>query len=147
VEEVVIPYKPMTDEEDKKELYFSFPQVLIMNPKYKISHSAIVLYAILRNKRNLSKNNKDRYRDSDGIFVIFTRDQLSKLMNVNVSSVVKYFKELTQYGLVNEVRRGLGKANKIYFGSVDASNWSDELDNFNHETVETEDLDGGGKKS
>ena len=90
------------------------PKSLFNNQIYKgLSLGSKLLYSILRDRLDLSiKNN---WQDKEGyIYLIFSIEELSNILDAGERSVIRYKKSLVKYGLIYEKRLGQGKHNWIY---------------------------------
>ena len=99
---------------ESKERFYKLPKELVNHPKYKkLSSNARIMYAILRDRTELSY--KNNWLDEQGhVYIIFTVDSLKKLLNVGHTTVVKIKKELADMSLLEESRLGMNKPNRIY---------------------------------
>lgn len=81
-----------------------------------LSCEAKVLYGLLLDRTSLSIRN--RWLDEeDRVYIIFTIEEVSEMLNCGVQKAVKLLKELdcrTGIGLIEKKRLGLGKPNIIY---------------------------------
>ncbi|NMB98095.1 MAG: hypothetical protein GYA02_16080 [Clostridiaceae bacterium] len=94
--------------------FYQVPKALMENPIYKdISMSAKLVYAILRDRQDLSiKNN---WLDKNGkIYFYFDCRKLSELCNISTSTLNRYKKELINAELLLSKRQGQGKPNIMY---------------------------------
>jgi len=94
--------------------FYQTPKALFNNPKYKgLSLGPKLMYSILRDRLDISiKNN---WKDEKGyIYLIFSIEDLSGLLEINKETVITYKKELVKYGLIIDKRLGQGKSNRIY---------------------------------
>lgn len=103
--------------EPKQYLFYSIPQLLFTDEKFKfLSCEAKVLYGLLLDRAGLSVKND--WKDSDGkIYVYFSRDEVCEMLGCRNDKAAKIFAELDDekgIGLVQRVRQGLGKPYKIY---------------------------------
>lgn len=104
----------------KNEEFIQFPRWLITEDKYKgLSNDAKVAFALLKDRFRLSihtfHEGNDSFIDEDGsIYCVYTLKQLMELLNLSDKTVTKAKKELIKVGLLEEVRRGQGKANRYY---------------------------------
>lgn len=108
------PDRFYTAQEEVTIRFYRVPKVLFKNPKYKcLSLGPKLTYSILRDRLDLSiKNN---WQDEKGyIYLIFSIEELSNILNAGERSVVRYKKSLIKYGLIYEKRLGQGKPNWIY---------------------------------
>jgi len=105
----------MFSKDDQETLrFFQLPKNLYENPIYKeVSNGAKIMYAILRDRQDLSVFNN--WVDDDGfIFFYYDGDSLSDYLNVSRTTIQKYKKELINYGLMYQKRQGQGKPNMMY---------------------------------
>ena len=108
------PERFYTDKEEVTIRFFQVPKSLFNNPAYKsLSLGPKLMYSILRDRLDLSiKNNwKDEKRY---IYLIFSIDELSKLLEINKETVTTYKRKLVKYKLILDKRLGQGKPNRIY---------------------------------
>jgi len=94
--------------------FYQTPKALFKNPKYKgLSLGPKLMYSILRDRLDLSiKNN---WKDKNGfIYLVFSRDELSTLLEINKETVTNYKRKLVRYRLIIDKRLGQGKSNRIY---------------------------------
>ena len=110
------------------EKFYRLPKRLFMDNRFrKMTNSAKVLYMILLDRRCLSECNGDAWRDEYGVtFIIFTIEEIMKLMHLGNKKINKMLKELEEHGLVYRRHQGLGKPNKIYVHDLlkaENSNW------------------------
>ncbi|WP_019793946.1 replication initiator protein A, partial [Streptococcus sobrinus] len=77
-----------------------------------------LMYAIFLNRFQLSiKNN---WVDDKGfVYLIYTIDELCKILGYGKNKVIKLKKELAKYNLLEEVRQGLNQPNLIYLQNVE----------------------------
>lgn len=111
-----IPYKA---NECFEHLYYQIPMELFFNKNYKnkLNSDSKILYAFLLDRLSLSQKNHwidEEYK----IYLIFTREEVQEKLNLSDKTVTKAFKQLSNVGLVEEKRQGLGKPNLIYVGKI-----------------------------
>ncbi|HFN8439579.1 TPA: replication initiator protein A [Staphylococcus aureus] len=97
-----------------REKFYQLPKVFFTNPKYtKLSNDAKIAYALLKDRLELSiKNN---WVDENGdIFFIFTNENLKAILNCHDGKVTKIKKALSEADLLEQVRCGQGKPNRLY---------------------------------
>lgn len=99
--------------------YYQIPQELFENSLYKdnLNSDSKILYAFLLDRLSLSQKHHwvdENYR----IYLIFTREEVQEKLNLSDKTVTKAFKQLSNIGLVEEKRQGLGKPNLIYVGKI-----------------------------
>ena len=109
-------------DEVKNNVFYQFPQWLLKDEPYKaLGDKAKMMYMLLFDRRTLSIKNK--WYDEDGrIYIIFTIEQFMQELNCSNKAVVKAKKELVEVGLLEEVRQGMNKPNRLYInGSVEST--------------------------
>jgi len=101
--------------------FYMIPKSLFNNDKYKgLSLEAKVVYALLRDRMELSK--KNNWIDENGdIYLLFSRLEIAEALDCSKPHIIKCFKQLIEYGLIEEKRQGLGKPNIIYVCHVEQS--------------------------
>ena len=123
-------------DEVKNNVFYQFPQWLLKDEPYKaLGDKAKMMYMLLFDRRTLSIKNK--WYDEDGrIFMIFTNDQFMKELNCSEKTIIKAKKELSQIGLLKEVRQGINRPNRLYInGTVEST--GQDLKKVQHGTVES----------
>jgi|GEM_PF-2716614 Replication initiator protein A (RepA) N-terminus. len=91
------------------------PDFLFSDPNYNhISNDAKLLYSFLLNRHGLSKKNQDTYSDEQGIYIIYTRENMAIALKCSTKKVTRLMRELRITGLVRERKMGLNKPNHIY---------------------------------
>ncbi|MBE3093210.1 MAG: replication initiator protein A [Actinobacteria bacterium] len=94
--------------------FYQVPKALFKNPVYKgLDLGPKLMYSVLRDRLDLSiKNN---WQDEKGyIYLIFSGEALSILLEINKNTVTKYKRELVKYKLIIDKRIGQGNSNRIY---------------------------------
>ena len=112
-----IPYKA---NECFEHLYYQIPMELFFNTKYKdkLNSDSKILYGFLLNRLTLSA--KSNWIDEDNnIYLIFTRKEVEKLLNLSDKTVTKAFKQLKDCKLIYEKKQGANKPNLIYVGKIE----------------------------
>lgn len=112
-----IPYKA---NECFEHLYYQIPMELFFNTKYKdkLNSDSKILYGFLLNRLTLSAKNNWIDKDNN-IYLIFTRKEVEKLLNLSDKTVTKAFKQLKNCKLIHEKRQGANKPNLIYVGKIE----------------------------
>ncbi|MCJ7507871.1 MAG: replication initiator protein A [candidate division Zixibacteria bacterium] len=103
-----------TEKEEVTLRFYQVPKALFKNPKYKdLSLGPKLMYSILRDRLDLSiKNN---WKDENGfIYLVFSIEELSTLLEINKETVTTYKRKLVRYKLIIDKRLGQGKFNIIY---------------------------------
>ena len=92
----------------------------------RMSNDAKIAYGALYNRCMLSirsyQEGKIDYVDENGsVFLVYTVEDLMDLLDKSKATVQKIKKELTENGLLREVKQGSNKPNRIYLQNVEAS--------------------------
>ena len=87
---------------------------LFKNPAYAgLGLGPKLMYSILRDRLDISINND--WKDKNGyIYLVFSIEELSALLEINKETVTTYKRELVKYRLIIDRRLGQGKSNLIY---------------------------------
>ena len=94
--------------------FYQLPRELVKHERFKgLSDSAKILYSLLRDRVALSAKN-DWVDDLGRVYIIFTLTEIMEDLNCADQKATKSMKELQKIGLIESVRRGLGKPNLIY---------------------------------
>ncbi len=99
---------------------FSFiriPKVLLIEESFSnLSLQAKILYAVLLDRMSLSRRNG--WLDSeDRVFIIYQIKEMGEDLGISEKKVRALMKELTDFGLLEKKRRGLGLPNILYVKS------------------------------
>ena len=96
------------------ERFYLLPKSLFLNPDYTgMSITAKVLYALLRDRMKLSERNQ--WADDNGeIFLLFTQEEIQSVLQISHPTCVKAMKQLQAYGLIDVIRQGVQRPNKVY---------------------------------
>ncbi len=79
------------------------------------------MYSILKDRLDFSV--KNRWKDNSGfIYLVFSVEELSKILDAGIRTVVRYKKSLNKYKLIFEKKMGQGKPNRIYILKPELSN-------------------------
>lgn len=100
-----------------KRRFLQVDMLLLENPLYEgMSEGAVLTYAILRNRMELSKKNPEVYSDDEGyLFLIFTDAELAQILHrKDRKTAAARKKELEKFGLIQTVRMGNQEPNRIY---------------------------------
>ena len=110
----ISPDRFYTEKEEVTLRFYQTPKALFKNTRYKgLSLGSKLMYSILRDRLDMSiKNN---WKDKNGfIYLVFSIEELSKLLEINKETVAAYKKQLVKHGLIIDKRLGQGKSNMIY---------------------------------
>ena len=87
----------------------------------KLSIKAKLLYALLTERQNLSKLSakqhgiQSQFIDANGrLFSIYTNKELMNKINISEPTVINLKKQLIAFGLLEEIRLGKNKPNRLY---------------------------------
>ena len=96
------------------ERFYQIPKSLLINPKYKkVSNTSKIMYAILKDRMELSR--KNGWCDDNGdIYLLFSQEEMADLLGTTKSTIIRNMKELSDTQLIESVRQGLCKPNRIY---------------------------------
>lgn len=93
--------------------FYQLPKWLFKEKYKKISNDAKVLYALLKDRFNISL--KNLWIDKNGnIYLIFTREEMQDMLQCGRDKIAKLMNELIKNNLVEEKKQGMGKPNLIY---------------------------------
>ncbi|MBJ7689312.1 hypothetical protein HAU32_10095 [Weissella confusa] len=110
--------------------FLKMPRALWREEAYKsLRLEAKVAYGLLYDRMGLSFRNyidetktfeeRTRFVDDDGnLFVYWGNDSLEEFLGVKTTTLIKIKKELADCGLIEEVRSGLNKPNRIYVNEL-----------------------------
>lgn len=100
--------------------FYQLPKVVIKSKYYrKLKAEAKLMFMLCRDRLSASLDSTRkgdlRFVDDLGdIFIYYNIEELSEDLGCGRDKVMKLKKELIKYGLIDEVRQGLNKANRIY---------------------------------
>ena len=98
--------------------HMQMPRWLFCDPHYTdMSLEAKVAYTFLLNRYQLSRRNGWVNRHGE-VYIIYTREDLAREMQVSYRKAISCFKELADRKLVWEQRQGRGLPNRIFLAEV-----------------------------
>ena len=102
------------EEESEQFAFYRIPQILFKDEKFaKLSTDAKVLYGLFLNRVSLSK--KNHWIDEQGrVYVYYTLENIQENLHCASQKAMKLLKELESYGLIERVKQGLCKPDRIY---------------------------------
>lgn len=102
------------EEESEQFAFYMIPQILFKDEKFaKLSTDAKVLYGLFLNRVSLSK--KNHWIDDQGrVYVYYTLENIQEDLHCANQKAMKLLKELESYGLIERIKQGLCKPDKIY---------------------------------
>ncbi|MGL5765511.1 MAG: conserved phage C-terminal domain-containing protein [Sarcina sp.] len=100
------------------ELYYQLYKFIVHDKAFKnLSSDAKILYSVMRDRHKLSLENN--WVDDEGnVFIYYSRESMGEDVNKSSKTITKAVNELKKYNLVEEVRQGVNKPNRIYIMSV-----------------------------
>lgn len=104
--------------------FYQLPKVIIGTKYYqRLKAEAKLLFMLCRDRMSASLDSTRkgdlRFVDDDGdIFIYYSIEDLSEDLGCGRAKVIKLKKELIKYGLIDEVRQGVMKGNRIYVKNV-----------------------------
>ena len=100
------------------ERFYQIPKSLFTNDNYKgLGLDAKVIYSFLKDRMELSR--KNNWKDENGdIYLLFTQEEIANILDVSISTISRAMKYLKEYDLIEVVRQGLSKPNKIYIRKI-----------------------------
>lgn len=106
--------EPSLMNEDPEQIYI--PKVLLEHNDFKgIKFKAKLLYSLLLNRLREPLDFIHKGYDGNGAtYVLFKITELCELLNQSKKTVISLKKQLTQYGLIEEVKVGRNLPNRIY---------------------------------
>lgn len=102
-----------TLENIENNLYYTIPKFLFSQEFEDLSNDARILYALLKDKHELSIRNRC-VNENNEVYLEYTRRDMEIMLGLTKPTIVKIVKELIKYGLLEEERTGNQKANRIY---------------------------------
>ncbi|GGE36910.1 DnaD domain protein [Streptococcus himalayensis] len=124
----------ITEKELKQAIeFFKMPKTLYTNPNYSsLSTNAKTMYMLLFDRLKLSYKNNwiDEY---GAIYQRYTVEQFMADLQCSRPTVIKIKKELSDYGLLEEVSGGKGKANILYLHHLESKNLTPTSKNSLHD--------------
>ncbi len=101
---------------NNKSNYYAFLPMLLACSKENINLSprALILYSLMLSRKDLSKRNLRKYRDSNGIFIYFSQEEMSKYLKCSLPTTALALKELISANLVIKENCKNGKSPKYY---------------------------------
>jgi DNA-binding transcriptional regulator YhcF (GntR family) len=109
----MINYKRYKNSDVSAARFYQMPKFLFEGELTNLSNDARVLYSLLKDRHELSLQN--RWINDDGeVYLIFTRENMCSLLGCSQPTVRKAFNQLKEANLVDEERQGMGRPNLIY---------------------------------
>lgn len=100
--------------EIKDESYIKLFKFLFEDEFKELSNDAKILYCHLRDRTQIVERNTCEVDDNGDIYIYFSREETMDKLCIGKDKAIDLFKQLKEYNLIEEVKQGLGKPNKIY---------------------------------
>ena len=96
--------------------FYKFDKWLLAEESLKkLSPTAKLLYMVIKDREEISLKNADKFTDKEGyLFQYFDQVKAGELLGISKNAVIKAFKDLQEYKLIESVRQGQGKPNRLY---------------------------------
>ena len=96
--------------------FYKFDKWLLAEESLKkLSPTAKLLYMVIKDREEISLKNADKFTDKEGyLFQYFDQVTAGELLGISKNAVIKAFKDLQEYKLIEVVRQGQGKPNRLY---------------------------------
>ena len=96
--------------------FYKFPKWLLAEGNLKkLSPQAKLLYMVIMDREELSLKNAENFTDKEGyLFQYFDQVKAGELLGLSKNAIIKAFKDLQEYKLIEVVRQGQGKPNRLY---------------------------------
>ena len=96
--------------------FYKFDKWLLAEESLKkLSPTAKLLYMVIKDREEISLKNADKFTDKEGyLFQYFDQVKAGELLGISKNAVIKAFKDLQEYKLIEVVRQGQGKPNRLY---------------------------------
>lgn len=106
----------------KSKKYVTIPTHLIG----KVSSTALIIYALLADRQELSVKQGYRFRDCSGYYIIYTEQDLSEVIGISVRTVRRMLTELSRAGIIRMRKQGKGLPQKIYVRPIEDTPYGDD---------------------
>ena len=97
--------------------FYQLPKFLFDTEFAGLTNDARVLYALLRNRHEISIKN-GWYDENDEVYLYFKREEMQAILGLSDKPVAKAMKDLMYHSLLEEKQQGFMKPNKIYLLAV-----------------------------
>ena len=114
--------------------FYKFPKWLLAEGNFKkLSPQAKLLYMVIIDREELSLKNAENFTDKEGyLFQYFDQVKAGELLGLSKNAIIKAFKDLQEYKLIEVVRQGQGKPNRLYVLDYEVS--ADTLKELSYES-------------
>ncbi len=98
--------------------FYQMPKFLFEGEFRSLSNNARILYCLLKDRHELSLKNK-WINENNEVYLIYTRKEMQEMLSLGEKTVKKTIEQLKEFGLMEEERMGLNRANRIFLTAVD----------------------------
>ena len=95
--------------------YYKLSAELLTLP---LTPRAMILYAILADRQELSRKTGDKYHDKDGYYIIYTITDICAVLGIGERTAKYALAELEDAGLIERRKQGRTKPQKIYVQDI-----------------------------
>ncbi len=108
--------------ENNSNNYYSFYPLLSALSEQDINLSArgIILYSLMRSRKELSVKNRHRFTDENGVFIIFTNAEICKILKCSQPTATATVNELVKAGVLSR-KAERGKSTRYYVTDLSVS--------------------------
>ena len=102
--------------EEVKEQYYRIPKAFMLEESkyFEMSPMAKLIYSILSDRNSVSIKNK-WVDEEKRVYFVYKQEELCKILGIkHTATARKYLKELETYELLERVRQGLNKPDRLY---------------------------------
>lgn len=101
--------------------HIRIPKLLLSDQRYHmLSPEAIVTYAAMMDRTNLSKKNQNKFKnDKNEIYIYYPQNEIMALLRCGHDKATKVLKELVDAKLIKVQRRGIGRPYEIVLIPID----------------------------
>ena len=102
--------------EEVKEQYYKIPKAFMLEESkyFEMSPMAKLIYSILSDRNSVSIKNK-WVDEEKRVYFVYKQEELCKILGIkHTATARKYLKELETYELLERVRQGLNKPDRLY---------------------------------
>lgn len=85
-----------------------------------LSLRAINLYIFMDDRTTLSEQNENFIDEKGYVFIYYTIENMTDDLRCDKRAAMNTVKELEEFGLIEKIKQGQGKPNKIYVKRIDS---------------------------
>lgn len=99
--------------------YMQLPKALIYEEQYRdLSADEILMYTVLRDRLNLSRENAHVFEDETGLFIYYSQSSLAVILGKSERQIRRYIDALKEHGMILIKQDEIGKPGKIYIKNI-----------------------------